>query len=35
LLTAIGVHRVCVIRAVSDAADREQAARRLRAMLDA
>jgi thiamine-phosphate diphosphorylase len=35
LLTTIGVRRVCVIRAVSDAADPEQAARRLRAMLDA
>jgi thiamine-phosphate pyrophosphorylase len=34
-LTAIGVRRVCVIRAVSAAADPERAARRLRAMLDA
>jgi thiamine-phosphate diphosphorylase len=33
-LTAVGVRRVCVIRAVSDAADPEPAARRLRAMLD-
>jgi thiamine-phosphate pyrophosphorylase len=33
-LTALGVHRVCVIRAVGDAADPEQATRRLRAMLD-
>lgn len=33
-LVAEGVHRVCVIRAVSAAADPEQAARRLRAMLD-
>jgi len=33
-LTARGVHRVCVIRAVSDAADPELATRRLRAMLD-
>jgi thiamine-phosphate pyrophosphorylase len=34
-LTAAGVRRVCVIRAVADAADPEQATRRLRAMLDA
>jgi len=34
-LTALGVHRVCVVRAVSDARDPEQAARRLRAMLTA
>ena len=33
-LTAVGVHRVCVVRAVGDAADPEQATRRLRAMLD-
>jgi thiamine-phosphate pyrophosphorylase len=33
-LTALGVQRVCVIRAVGDAADPEQAARRLRAMLE-
>lgn len=33
LLTALGLHRVCVIRAVADAADPEKAARRLRAML--
>ena len=32
-LTDLGLHRVCVIRAVSDAPDPEQAARRLRAML--
>jgi thiamine-phosphate pyrophosphorylase len=32
-LIAEGLRRVCVIRAVSDAADPEQAARRLRAML--
>jgi thiamine-phosphate pyrophosphorylase len=32
-LTALGLHRVCVIRAVSDASDPEQAARTLRAML--
>ena len=32
-LTALGIWRVCVIRAVSEAADPEQAARRLRAML--
>ena len=32
-LTAVGIHRVCVIRAVGDAADPEQATRRLRAML--
>jgi thiamine-phosphate diphosphorylase len=34
-LVAAGVRRVCVIRAVSGAADPEQATRRLRAMLDA
>ena len=34
-LTALGIHRVCVVRAVADAADPEQAARRLRAMLTA
>ncbi|HET7421226.1 MAG TPA: thiamine phosphate synthase [Candidatus Dormibacteraeota bacterium] len=33
-LTALGVRRVCVIRAVGDAADPEAATRRLRAMLD-
>jgi len=33
-LTALGVRRICVIRAVGDAADPEQATRRLRAMLD-
>ena len=32
-LTAIGLHRACMIRAVSDAADPEQAVRRLRGML--
>jgi thiamine-phosphate pyrophosphorylase len=32
-LTALGVHRICVVRAVGDAADPEQATRRLRAML--
>ena len=32
-LTALGIHRVCVIRAVGDAPDPEQAARHLRAML--
>ncbi len=34
-LTALGIHRACVIRAVGDAADPEQAARHLRAMLTA
>jgi len=34
-LTAVGIHRVCVIRAVGDAADPEQATRHLRAMLTA
>ncbi|HLZ93855.1 MAG TPA: thiamine phosphate synthase [Candidatus Dormibacteraeota bacterium] len=34
-LIAKGVRRVCVIRAIGDAADPESAARRLRAMLDA
>ena len=34
-LVAMGVRRACVIRAVSDAADPEQATRRLRAMLTA
>jgi thiamine-phosphate pyrophosphorylase len=34
-LTALGLRRACVIRAVADADDPEQAARRLRAMLDA
>ncbi|HET7465584.1 MAG TPA: thiamine phosphate synthase [Candidatus Dormibacteraeota bacterium] len=34
LLTALGVQRVCVIRAIGDASDPEAAARRLRAMLD-
>lgn len=33
-LTALGVRRVCVIRALADATDPESAARRLRAMLD-
>lgn len=33
-LTALGVRRACIIRAVADAADPEAAARRLRAMLD-
>jgi thiamine-phosphate pyrophosphorylase len=33
-LAAAGIHRVCVIRAVADATDPEQATRRLRAMLD-
>jgi len=33
-LTARGIHRACVIRAVSEAQDPEQATRRLRAMLD-
>ena len=33
-LTALGLRRVCVIRAVADAADPESATRRLRAMLD-
>jgi thiamine-phosphate diphosphorylase len=32
-LTAIGLHRACMIHAVSDAADPEQAVRRLRGML--
>jgi thiamine-phosphate pyrophosphorylase len=32
-LTALGLRRACVIRAVADAADPEQAVRRLRAML--
>lgn len=32
-LTAAGLHRVCVIRAVGDAADPQAATRRLRAML--
>ena len=34
-LTALGVRRACVIRAVADSADPEAATRRLRAMLDA
>jgi thiamine-phosphate pyrophosphorylase len=34
-LVALGVRRACVIRAVGDAADPEQAARRLRAILTA
>jgi thiamine-phosphate pyrophosphorylase len=34
-LVALGVRRACVIRAVADAADPEQAARRLRAILTA
>lgn len=33
-LTAAGIHRVCVIRAVGEAPDPESAARRLRTMLD-
>ncbi len=33
-LTRVGVHRVCVIRAVGDATDPESVTRRLRAMLD-
>jgi thiamine-phosphate pyrophosphorylase len=33
-LTAAGIHRACVIRAVGDAPDPESAARRLRTMLD-
>jgi thiamine-phosphate pyrophosphorylase len=33
-LTAIGLRRACVVRAVSDAPDPESATRRLRAMLD-
>ena len=32
-LTAVGVHRVCVVRAVAGAPDPDQAVRRLRAML--
>ena len=32
-LTALGLHRICVIRAVADAADPESAARRLRTIL--
>jgi thiamine-phosphate pyrophosphorylase len=32
-LTALGLHRVCAIRALADAPDPEKAARRLRAML--
>jgi thiamine-phosphate pyrophosphorylase len=34
-LTALGITRVCVIRAIGDAADPEAATRRLRAMLNA
>jgi thiamine-phosphate pyrophosphorylase len=34
-VTAVGLHRVCVIRAVGDAPDPEKAARELRAMLSA
>jgi thiamine-phosphate diphosphorylase len=34
-LTALGVHRACVIRATADAADPESAARRLRTILGA
>ena len=34
-LTAAGLHRACVIRAVGDAPDPESAVRRLRTMLDA
>jgi thiamine-phosphate pyrophosphorylase len=33
-LTALGLHRVCAIRALANAPDPEKAARRLRAMLD-
>jgi thiamine-phosphate pyrophosphorylase len=33
-LTAVGIRRVCVIRAVADSADPEATVRRLRAMLD-
>ena len=33
-LTRLGLHRVCVIRAIGQASDPEAAARRLRAMLD-
>lgn len=33
-LTRLGLHRVCVIRAIGEASDPEAAARRLRAMLD-
>jgi thiamine-phosphate pyrophosphorylase len=33
-LIALDLRRVCVIRAVADAADPESAARRLRAMLE-
>src|SRR5438094_7323 len=33
-LTRLGLHRVCVIRAIGDARDPEAAARRLRAMLE-
>lgn len=33
-LIGAGVHRICVVRAVGDAADPESATRRLRAMLD-
>jgi thiamine-phosphate pyrophosphorylase len=32
-LTALGIHRACVVRAVADAPDPEAATRRLRAML--
>ena len=32
-LTRLGIHRICVIRAVGEAADPEEATRRLRAML--
>jgi thiamine-phosphate pyrophosphorylase len=34
-LTRLGLHRICVIRAIGDAPDPEAAARRLRAMLEA
>jgi thiamine-phosphate pyrophosphorylase len=34
-LTAVGLRRACVIRAIADAADPEQVARHLRAMLEA
>jgi thiamine monophosphate synthase len=33
-LTALGLRRVCAIRALADAPDPEKTARRLRAMLD-
>ena len=33
-LTTLGVHRVCVVRAIADAVDPEKATRELRAMLE-